>query len=436
MNSLVIATELSLEYDRYLSHTRFFFDSLIDRRAKNVIYSLPDVLMSGLAMFILKHPSVHRFEQQTAQERSNLGSLFGITKLCTDAQMRNILDKIPPDDLRPFFLDYYGQLKSRGVLDGYRYYDNSLILALDGVSHFESTKIHCNNCQCSQLKDGLHYAHALLVGSIVCPEQAEVFPLCLEPIVKQDGVVKNDCERNACGRLMAELNEKYATERLIFTGDALFTNAPHIRRILNNEGRLWHFVLNIKPDSHKTLFRAFESRRTNKALGFMEKRENGEIHRFHWANNLPLCESAADIRVNVLWYELTDKKGKTTRFTWCTDYELSKKNVFKISKIGRARWKIENETFNTLKNQGYHFEHNYGHGYKHLATTLAFLMFMAFAIDQFMQKTATSFIKIWKAAKTKKRVWEALKAIFMTQYIKSFKHLYIVMAQLFEVQLE
>ena len=31
---------------------------------------------------------------------------------------------------------------------------------------------------------------------------------------------------------------------------------------------------------------------------------------------------------------------------------------------GRARWKIENETFNTLKNQGYHFEHNYGHGKK------------------------------------------------------------------------
>ena len=110
--------------------------------------------------------------------------------------------------------------------------------------------------------------------------------------------------------------------------------------------------------------------------------------------------------------------------------------MLKISKIGRSRWKIENETFNTLKNQGYHFEHNYGHGYKYLATTFAFLMFMAFAIDQFMQKTATLFVKIWKAAKTKKRVWEALRAIFMTQYVKSFKHLYIIMGQLFEVQLE
>jgi hypothetical protein len=142
MESLVLATDLSLEYDSYLSHIRRFFDTIVDTRAKNVIYSLPDVLMSGLAMFILKHPSVHRFEQQTAQEKANLSHLFGIDKLCTDAQMRNILDKVSPDDLRPFFLDYYDQLKRQGILDSYRYYDNSLILALDGVSHFESTTIH------------------------------------------------------------------------------------------------------------------------------------------------------------------------------------------------------------------------------------------------------------------------------------------------------
>ena len=49
---------------------------------------------------------------------------------------------------------------------------------------------------------------------------------------------------------------------------------------------------------------------------------------------------------------------------------------------GRARWKIENETFNTLKNQGHEFEHNYGHGYKNLSVTLAYLMMLAFLVDQ------------------------------------------------------
>ena len=49
---------------------------------------------------------------------------------------------------------------------------------------------------------------------------------------------------------------------------------------------------------------------------------------------------------------------------------------------GRARWRIENETFNTLKNQGYHFEHNFGHGYQHLTTVLMHLMLLAFLMDQ------------------------------------------------------
>jgi hypothetical protein len=39
-------------------------------------------------------------------------------------------------------------------------------------------------------------------------------------------------------------------------------------------------------------------------------------------------------------------------------------DVEPVMRGGRARWKIENETFNTLKNQGYNFEHNYGHGKK------------------------------------------------------------------------
>ena len=51
-------------------------------------------------------------------------------------------------------------------------------------------------------------------------------------------------------------------------------------------------------------------------------------------------------------------------------------------RAGRARWRIENETFNTLKNQGYHFEHNFGHGYQHLTTVLMHLMMLAFLMDQ------------------------------------------------------
>jgi hypothetical protein len=56
-----------------------------------------------------------------------------------------------------------------------------------------------------------------------------------------------------------------------------------------------------------------------------------------------------------------------------------KQNVAEIVACGRTRWKIENEGFNVMKNYGYEFEHNSGHGKRFLAMMLASLNLLAFA---------------------------------------------------------
>ena len=73
-------------------------------------------------------------------------------------------------------------------------------------------------------------------------------------------------------------------------------------------------------------------------------------------------------------------------------------------RAARARWRIENETFNTLKNQGYHFEHNYGHGNKNLCTIMGMLMMLAFLIDQIQRLCSKNYEKI----KTKTGAWYAV----------------------------
>ena len=78
---------------------------------------------------------------------------------------------------------------------------------------------------------------------------------------------------------------------------------------------------------------------------------------------------------------------------------------------GRSHWKIENETFNTLKNQGYHFEHNYGHGYQHLSVVLAMLMLLAFLVDQTQQLCCPQFAAAWKMCISKRALWERLREI-------------------------
>ena len=79
---------------------------------------------------------------------------------------------------------------------------------------------------------------------------------------------------------------------------------------------------------------------------------------------------------------------------------------------GRARWRIENETFNTLKNQGYHFEHNFGHGYKYLSVVFAMLMMLAFLVDQVQQIASKLFNAAWKKLGTKRSLWESIRALF------------------------
>ena len=109
--------------------------------------------------------------------------------------------------------------------------------------------------------------------------------------------------------------------------------------------------------------------------------------------------------------------------------------------IGRSRWKIENETgrhsvFNTLKNQGYHFEHNYGHGKKYLSTVMAYLMLLAFHNDQLVQRCSKTFQGIWKMTKTKSRLWATLRALFMVKPFRNFKELYDYMAFMYQIKIE
>ncbi|MEZ5045004.1 MAG: hypothetical protein R2828_34225 [Saprospiraceae bacterium] len=136
-----------------------------------------------------------------------------------------------------------------------------------------------------------------------------------------------------------------------------------------------------------------------------------------------------------MYYE-EHANGKKKCFSWVTSLKLRKSNVYDIMRGGRARWKIENEGFNTLKNQGYHFEHNYGHGYNHLCNVMASIMLLAFAVDQIVQATNRLFNDIWSAAKAKNRVWERIRAIFIIRPLKSFNELFQILAQIYAVQLE
>jgi hypothetical protein len=420
--------------DFLISQLRQRFSELSDHRASNSSFHLTDILMSGFAMFSLKYASLLQFETQTEVEQVNLHQLYGIKELCSDSQMRKVLDLVNPNDLREMYAENFQQLQRLGITDAYRSYQDYLLVAIDGVTHFESKQVNCPCCLVKTHKDAsISYSHSMLCAMLVKPGQKEVFVMGTEPILCQDGQEKNDCERSASKRLLDEMALHYKDEKLLITEDALYSTGPNISQITDNN---WSYVLGIKPDGNKSLFKCFDEQPPSHRVKKFSYLEKGVNHHFKYVNNLPLNGTNAQLRVNVLLYEQTDKKGKTTKFSWVTNLVLDRKSAVEVMRIGRSRWKIENETFNTLKNQGYQFEHNYGHGKKNLSTVLAYLMLLAFHTDQLIQRCNQPFQQIWKAAKTKVKLWQTIRALFMVQIFLSFQQLYNTMAALFKVKLE
>ncbi|MEI7849300.1 MAG: transposase [Chloroflexota bacterium] len=288
--------------------------------------------------------------------------------------------------------------------------ENCYLLSLDGTGYFASSRVHCPSClEKKSSKTGeVRYAHQLLGGAIVHPDFAEVIPFAPEAIIKQDGKTKNDCERNAAKRFLEKLRQDHPHLPLILIEDGLSSNAPHIAELRKHN---LHFILGVKAGDHKFLFAAVTLADHAGQTTEFECESEGVLHRFRFINQVALNESNPDELVNfVEYWEI--KSGKTQYFSWVTDFIVTIANVFQIMRGGRARWKIENETFNTLKNQGYHFEHNFGHGEKNLSVVFASLMLLAFLVDQAQQLASDLFQAVLKKEGSRIRMWEHMRALF------------------------
>ncbi len=176
-----------------------------------------------------------------------------------------------------------------------------------------------------------------------------------------------------------------------------------------------------KDTSHVSLYEAVDEMDiAGKVTRYEFTDEDGYRHWFRFINGVPINKSHQDILVNYLEYVEISPNDKKYTNTWVTDIEITKESVAKIMRGGRAKWKIENETFNTLKTQGYNLEHNYGHGKMHLATNFASLTFTAFLIDQIEQLACPLFQKALSASKSKKALWHAIRGLFDWFFIDSW----------------
>ena len=396
------------------------FATIADDRDGDAEISLADALMSAFAMFSLKSPSLLAFDKERTE--GNLGTVYGIDHVPCDTHMRERLDPVSPESLRPSFKSIFRQLQRGKALEAMVFLDGHYLVALDGTGYFSSPTIHCASCLHKVHRNGsITYYHQMLAAAIIHPDVREVIPLMPEPIITQDGTAKNDCERNAAKRFIAKLRQDHPHLECIITEDSLSSNAPHIET-LHEYG--FHYILGVKEGDHAYLFTQVQAAEQAGRVTYDERHDRaaGVVHRFRFVNDVPLNASNTDVWVNFIEYW---EIGPDTvqHFSWVTDVRVNKRNVFRLMRGGRARWKIENETFNTLKNQGYHFEHNYGHGQQNLSVVFATLMMLAFLVDQTQQLCCALFQAVWAKLGSKRLLWERMRALFYAYALASMRQL-------------
>jgi hypothetical protein len=400
---------MDLSVDDLIRRLGTSFSEVKDGRASNCRYKLRDSLMSGFAIFHQKDPSLLAFREQFESRSANMKRIYGLETIPEDTGLRECLDKVDPQDLQGCFKAMLEECRNSGVLKSKQFLGNKLIISFDGTGYFSSNQVKCPHCLVKSHKNGqTTYHHQMLGAVLVHPDQNTVLPVGAEPIVNGDGSTKNDCESNALKRLLPSVRKVLEKDELLAVLDGLYANGPTIQAL--NEVNM-DYLIGIKEGF--VLIQADKLRQA-KQLEQLVLSDGKVKTTIRWTNGLALNGTHLEISVNYLECEQVDLKTQALVYknAWITNLTLDQQNAKELVKAARSRWKIENETFNTLKNQGYHFEHNYGHGKKFLSSVFALLMLLAFAVDQIAQAADKAFQKAMAKFKTRQAFWKRIAAVF------------------------
>lgn len=396
--------------DQLIKLVRQGFSTISDSRRNNKSYKLADLLSTGFAIFSLKDPSLVSFREQYSVRKENLNRIYGIENLPRDTALREGLDEVNPKDLQHQFKEPLNVLVNEGVFEERKVLDKYIVVSVDGTGHYCSGQKNCPQCMVKNHRNGKQTFYHQLLGAVnVHPEQSTVFPIVCEAIIKQDGSTKNDCELNASKRIIPQIRQMLPEEEIITVFDALYINGPHIKALFNENMR---YIIGTKGQTYVDI--QVQRLRKDDNLETLQWETEKANCTAYFINGLILNGQHQDILTNYFEYtEINKQTGEQVFYsTWATDIFITPNNVKDLIQIARSRWKIENETFNTLKNQGYHLEHNYGHGVKNLATNFAILTFLAFLVDQIAQHLDKTFQEAKAVCKSFRSFWEKIRYVF------------------------
>lgn len=392
-------------------------------------FKVSDAMLSAFSMFFLQSQSFLEYQRQM-QSRSgkdNVQSIFGVEKIPSDQQIRNILDLISANSLSFVFERIYQFLQNGKHLKRYERLGGNLLICLDGTEYHSSSKISCDCCSTRNHGNGkVTYSHTAILPVIAAPNCAEVISLPPEFVTPQDGHEKQDCETAAAKRWISKHRHLFQGQAITLLGDDLYSRQPMCRHCLDAE---MNFIFTCLPSSHSSLYEWLDYLEKNGEVQHLttkhRKGKSIEIYTYRFVNQIPLREQEPSLLVN--WCELTVRNSVDNSVVFhnalVTNHSLNIDNIAEVVEGGRCRWKTENENHNVMKTKGYNLEHNFGHGQKHLSSTLLSLNLLAFLFHTVLQLIDSSYQEIRRKRGTRRGFFQDILSLTKYFLFKSWQHL-------------
>jgi hypothetical protein len=340
-----------------------------------VIYDKHFLIWLGILLFVCKLSSRRQIDYQFNTDGPEL--LANLNRLAGTAQ-----DTCPVHNTLEYFLGRIGsaplacleqklvnRLVRMKALDEARLQGDFLVL-IDGTGYLAFHERHCEDCLTQKHGESTLYMHQVLEAKLLGPG-GTVFSIATEFIDNRDARDtpagaseerrKQDCELKALPRLLARVRATFKQLRICINGDSQFACGAGFQAAKDYN---CDFLYVFKEGRTPALWQDFQGLLKLCPEQRVEVRTPALTHQeYRWVNDLEYKDSdKRSWKFNAIYCKETDKKCKTTEWSWITSLEANHAKVVEVAtRGGRQRWREENEGFNAQKNNGMNLEHAYSH---------------------------------------------------------------------------
>ena len=381
------------------------FNCLTDLRNQSYVkYKMKVIFIVRLLGLMCEMKSMHGM----TRELNTKESIENIAQIC-DLELEEIphcdtindvFEKVKIEEIEKIRKYMINKLIRGKIIQRYKIRDRYYHIIVDGTGLAASRKKYNENCLVRKKTDKKgneyeEYSTYVLEAKLVVGDM--VFSIGSEFVENTgENESKQDCETKAFKRLAKKIKKEYPKLKILISGDALYASKPVID-ICKENG--WKYIIRFKEGSIPSLYQEFET--------VVAEANESTKAKYEYVTGLNYGEE----KINVIRY--TDTK-KDTEFVYITDLSITNKNIENTIKVGRNRWKIENEGFNIQKNGTFDIGHLYSKNQR--AIKVHYLMIqIAHILRQMLEKG----IKEIKELKLKlKEISQILKKQLTSTIIK------------------